>query len=69
MKINRVLSKRLRVLTEAKSFEPLRNVVRHGDLLRQAGFAEAIQQVLHIIVMCYRKILVNEGYRNSWPKF
>ena len=40
---NFVLSERLRVLPEAKSFEPLRDVVRHGALLRQAGFAEAVE--------------------------
>ena len=43
--INVVLRERLRVLTETKSFEPLRDVVRHGVSLREAGLAEAVEHV------------------------
>ncbi len=47
--INVVLSERLRVLAETKSFEPLRDVVRHGASLRQAGFAEAVNQLFDLV--------------------
>ncbi len=40
--IDVILNECLRVLAEAKSFEPLRDVVRHVASLRQAGFAEAL---------------------------
>ncbi len=46
LEVDVVISERLRVLTEAKSFEPLRDVVRHRASLRQAGFAETVQELL-----------------------
>jgi hypothetical protein len=39
---NGVGGERLSVLAKAKSFEPLRDIVRHGGLLRQASFAQII---------------------------
>ncbi len=45
VEINTVVCERLRVLAKAKSFEPLRDVVSHGASLRQAGFAEAVEEV------------------------
>ncbi len=56
VELNLVLNERLRILTEAKSFEPLRNVVRHGASLREAGFAEAVQEML-----CIRFVAERQG--------
>ena len=44
IEINPVVRERLRILAEANSVEPLRDVVGHGALLRQAGFAEAVEE-------------------------
>jgi hypothetical protein len=46
VQINVVISKRLRILTEAKFFEPLLDVTTHGASLRQTGFAQTVEQVL-----------------------
>ena len=46
VELNFILSERLCILTETKSFEPLRDVVSHGALLRQAGFAEAVDHAI-----------------------
>ena len=43
IEIDSVVRERLRVLAEAKSFKPLRDVSRHGASLREAGFAEAVE--------------------------
>ncbi len=45
---NGVAEERPRVLTKTKSFEPLRDIVHHGASLRQAGFAEAVNDMLEI---------------------
>ncbi len=48
-----VVSERLRVLAKTKSFEPLRYVVRHAASLREAGFAEAVEERLrHSRMQC-----------------
>ena len=43
---NFVAGERLRVLTEAKSFEPLRDVVGHSASLQETGFAQALKDLL-----------------------
>ncbi len=49
VKIDTVFRKRLRVLSKAKSFEPLRDVVSQGASLWQAGFAEAFDKALLVL--------------------
>jgi hypothetical protein len=57
---NGVAEERPGELAEAKSFEPLRDVVRHGTSLRQAGFAEAVQQVLKVFLAFGWQIFLDE---------
>ncbi len=61
--INVVLSERLHVLPEAKSFEPLRDVVRHGASLRQAGFAEAVLNGVHVVAIAAIEVAFNRTQR------
>ena len=61
---NGVAEERPGELAEAKSFEPLRDVVRHGTLLRQAGFAEALNINFEIAHISYRGGLSDELDRN-----
>ncbi len=60
-----ILSERLRVLAEAKSFEPLRDIVSHGASLRQAGFAEAVKQDVEMALVAERHSRREIGDRHA----
>jgi hypothetical protein len=47
--IDSIFRQRPRILTESKSFEPLRNIDCHGASLRPAGFREVVKNVDHLI--------------------
>ncbi len=67
VEIDTVLRKRLRVLAKSKPFEPSRDVVRHGALLRQTGFAEAVEESFQMFRDLGRNFS-GIGYRVIWLK-